>query len=53
MPPRAAPPLPEGAPPPRVPMREAGPGVENFDDALEDVGGLSTNDVSVVLELKH
>jgi hypothetical protein len=31
-------------------MREAGAGVENFELALEDVGGFSTNDVSVVLK---
>jgi hypothetical protein len=30
-------------------MREAGAGVMNFGVALEDVGGLSTKDVSVVL----
>ncbi len=50
-PPRAAPPLPEGAAPPRLPpILDAGAGVENFEVALEDVGGFSTNEVSVVLQ---
>ena len=49
-PPRAAPPLPAGAIPPRLPpIREAGAGVANFGVAFEDVGGFSTKDVSVVL----
>ena len=49
-PPRAAPPLPAGAPiPPRPAIRD-GAGVENFGVAFEDVGGLSTNEVSVVLQ---
>lgn len=53
-PPRAAPPLPEGAIPPRLPpVREAGAGVANFGVAFEDVGGFSTNDVSVVLDNQH
>jgi hypothetical protein len=50
-PPRDAPPLPAGAEFPRLepPIREAGAGVENFlGVALEDVGGLSTKEVSVV-----
>lgn len=49
-PPRAAPPLPAGADPPLPPILEAGAGVENFEVALEDVGGLSMKDVSVVLQ---
>ena len=49
-PPRAVPPRAEGIPPrPAPPIRDAGAGVENFGGGLEDVGGLSTNDVSVVL----
>jgi hypothetical protein len=49
-PPRAAPPLPAGAIPPRLPpIREAGAGVANFGVGFEDVGGFSTKDVSVVL----
>lgn len=48
-PPRAVPPLPAGAPRP-APAILDGAGVENFGVALEDVGGLSTKDVSVVLE---
>jgi len=48
-PPRAAPPLPAGAAPPLpAPILEARAGVENL-EALEDVGGFSTKDVSVVL----
>jgi hypothetical protein len=47
-PPLAAPPLPDGAIPPRPPIRD-GAGVENFGVAFDDVGGLSTKDVSVVL----
>jgi len=44
-------PLPEGAAPPRLPpILDAGAGVENFEVALEDVGGFSTNEVSVVLQ---
>jgi hypothetical protein len=31
------------------PIRDAGAGVEYFEDTLDDVGGFSTNDVSVVL----
>jgi hypothetical protein len=31
------------------PIRDAGAGVEYFEDALEEVGGFSTNEVSVVL----
>ena len=31
------------------PIREEGAGVEYLDDGLDDVGGLSTKDVSVVL----
>ena len=50
IPPRAAPPLPEGAIPPRVPMLVPGAGLENFGVAFEDCGGLSTKDVSVVLQ---
>lgn len=50
-PPRAAPPLAEGIPPrPALAPRDAGAGVENLGVALEDVGGFSTNDVSVVLQ---
>jgi hypothetical protein len=48
-PPRAAPPLPAGAPLPTPPIREVGAGIANFGVAFEDVGGLSTKDVSVVL----
>jgi len=50
-PPRAAPPLPAAAPPRLAPaILDAGAGVANFGVALEDVGGLSTKDVSVVLQ---
>ena len=49
IPPRAAPPLPGGALPRPAAIRDVGAGVENFGVAFEDVGGLSTNDVSVVL----
>lgn len=51
-PPRAAPPLPAGpaAPRPAPPIRDAGAGVANFGADFEDVGGFSTNDVSVVLK---
>jgi len=45
-PPLAAPPLP--AIPPRVPILD-GAGVENLGVGFEDVGGLSTKEVSVVL----
>lgn len=48
-PPRAVPPLAVGIPP-RPVVREAGAGVENFGVGLEEVGGFSTKDVSVVLE---
>ena len=48
-PPRAAPPLPAGAPLPAPPVLDAGAGVENLGVAFEDVGGFSTKDVSVVL----
>jgi hypothetical protein len=51
-PPRAAPPRATGPAPPRFDdpaIREAGAGVESFGVALEDAGGLSTNEVSVVL----
>jgi hypothetical protein len=48
-PPRAAPPLPAGAPLPAPPILDAGAGVENLGVAFEDVGGFSTKDVSVVL----
>lgn len=47
-PPRAAPPLPAGTPLPAPAIRE-GAGVANLGVAFEDVGGLSTKDVSVVL----
>lgn len=53
IPPRAAPPLPEGAEPPRgAPIRDAGAGVENLGVGFEEVGGFSTKDVSVVLDSK-
>jgi hypothetical protein len=48
-PPRAAPPLPAGAPRPAPPAIRDGAGVENLGVGFEDVGGFSTNDVSVVL----
>jgi len=51
-PPRAAPPRAACPAPPRFDdpaNREAGAGVENLGVALEDAGGLSTKDVSVVL----
>jgi hypothetical protein len=50
-PPRATPPLLAGGTPPRIAIREvgAGAGVENFEVAFEE-GGLSTKDVSVVLQ---
>lgn len=51
-PPRGAPPRAAGAAPPRFDdpaIREAGAGVENLGVALEDAGGLSTKEVSVVL----
>ena len=51
-PPRAAPPRAAGPAPPRFDdpaIREAGAGVENLGVALEDAGGLSTKEVSVVL----
>jgi len=52
-PPRAAPPLPAGAAPPRPApaIREAGAGVANFGVGFEDVGGFSTKDVSVVMNV--
>jgi hypothetical protein len=31
------------------PMRDVGAGVEYFEDALDEVGGFSTKEVSVVL----
>lgn len=49
-------PLPDEPEPPEEPPRPDGPairdgaGVVNFGVALEDVGGLSTKEVSVVLE---
>jgi hypothetical protein len=53
-PPLAAPPLPEeDIPPPRPgapAIRDAGAGVANLGVALDDVGGFSTKDVSVVLD---
>ena len=51
--PLVAPPRAAGAAPPRlgaVATRDVGAGVENLGVAFEDVGGLSTKDVSVVLE---
>jgi hypothetical protein len=46
-------PLPLGMPrplvPPRFVVRDAGAGVENLEEFLEDAGGFSTNEVSVVL----
>jgi hypothetical protein len=51
-PPRAAPPRAAGPAPTRFDdpaIREAGAGVKNFGVALEDAGGLSTKEVSVVL----
>lgn len=53
VPPRAAPPRPDGTPPPRldVPVvREVGAGVVNLGVGFEEVGGFSTKDVSVVLD---
>jgi len=50
-PPRAAPPLPAGAPLPAPPILDAGAGVENLGVAFEDVGGFSTKDVSVVMNV--
>jgi len=50
-PPRAAPPLPAGAPRLGPPAIRDGAGVENFGAGFEDVGGFSTKDVSVVLQL--
>lgn len=47
-------PLPAVAPRPVTPLLtalEGGAGVENLEDILEEVGGFSTNDVSVVLQL--
>jgi len=54
-PPRAAPPLPAGTPPRlALVILDAGAGVANLGVALEDVGGLSTKDVSVVLrDISH
>ena len=51
-PPRAAPPLlpPATGIPPRPPPIREGAGVENLGGGLVDVGGLSTKDVSVVLD---
>lgn len=49
--PRVAPPLPAGAIPPRLEelaIRDPEAGVANLGVALEDVGGLSMKDVSVV-----
>jgi len=53
-PPLAAPPLPDGAAPPRLeelPTLEDGAGVANFGAAFDEVGGLSTKDVSVVMKV--
>jgi len=52
-PPRAAPPLPAGAILPRLKpaIRDGGAGVANFGVAFEEVGGLSTNEVSVVINV--
>jgi hypothetical protein len=50
--PLAAPPRAAGTAPPRLggpATRDVGAGVENLGVAFEDVGGLSTKDVSVVL----
>lgn len=49
--PRARPPLgaPRPAAPPARDIREAGAGVENFGLGLEESGGFSTKEVSVVL----
>ena len=47
-------PLPAAAPRPATPLLialEVGAGVENLEDILEEVGGFSTKDVSVVLRL--
>jgi len=46
--------LPAVAPRPTTPLLidlEVGAGVENLEDILEEVGGFSTKDVSVVLQL--
>lgn len=54
--PRAIPlarPLPEVAARPAIPplvALEGGAGVENLEETLEDVGGFSTKEVSVVLD---
>src|ERR1700755_780501 len=52
--PRAIP-LPLGIPrptvPPRFVVREDGAGVENFEEFLDEAGGFSTNEVSVVLRV--
>lgn len=48
-PPRAVPPLLAGPPRLAPAILDAGAGVENLRLAFDDVGGLSTKDVSVVL----
>jgi hypothetical protein len=50
LPPRTLPYAPIAPWPLGARFRAAGAGVENFDIDLEDVGGCSTKDVSVVLE---